>query len=130
MNELNLFSNIDSNFSSTNFDTQIDSVFSNITQNTSIDIGYFESVYSYHKPIWIKLFDNETDWKIYHELKKNKACKTIEQNKDYSFSKIPIANERIITLDDEKKQTVNKFYLNIKFKHYYFSSLIRKILST
>ena len=39
MNELNLFSNIDSNFSfSTNFDTQIDLVFSNITQNTSIVI--------------------------------------------------------------------------------------------
>ena len=62
MSSLGLNSLINESFS-TDFDTQIDLVFSN--SKSEIITDYFESVFSYHKPIWIVIKNNKINFIIY-----------------------------------------------------------------
>ncbi|CAF1035111.1 unnamed protein product, partial [Brachionus calyciflorus] len=118
------------NTNSTNKNTQIDLCFSNLTQ---LKIGYFENLFSYHKPIWISL-DEKCFYKNSRPLRSK--SETILEKKEpilyfsstdnelFKFSKTNQSKKTLISkkktpnIENEGAKTYSPTDILYKFKEY------------
>ena len=67
MENFGLINSIGYDLSSTNYNTQIDICFTSMNLTKQLRSGYFESLYSYHKPIWMLYNTDDTNENFYNE---------------------------------------------------------------
>jgi hypothetical protein len=85
MNKYGLKNTIGYDLSSTNYNTQIDLCFNTLNLTLKLKAGYFENLYSYHKPIWIML-NTDDNVKDFTNIKHTYPLKESNNKRVNSFN--------------------------------------------